>query len=72
MDPIEKQQQFDRIQQADNELNSLYEAQSIAKKEMHEFQSVIQIAYMQMHQVDTIADSKWNSLVAARPKEYNK
>jgi hypothetical protein len=37
MDPIEQQQKFDQIQQADNELNSLYEAQSIAKKELHEF-----------------------------------
>jgi hypothetical protein len=25
-----------------------------------------------MHQVDTIADFKWNLLVAAKPKEYNK
>jgi hypothetical protein len=35
MDPMEQQQKFDQIQQADNELNTLYEAQSIAKKELH-------------------------------------
>jgi hypothetical protein len=34
MDPMEQQQKFDQIQQADNELNTLYEAQSIAKKEL--------------------------------------
>jgi hypothetical protein len=27
---------------------------------------------MQMHQVDATTDSEWNSLVAAKPKEYNK
>jgi phage-related tail protein len=34
MDPMEKQQKFDQIQQADNELNTLYKAQSVAKKEL--------------------------------------
>jgi chromosome segregation ATPase len=37
MDPLEQQQKFDQIQQAYNELNSLFEAQSIAKKELHDF-----------------------------------
>jgi hypothetical protein len=27
MDPLEKQEKFDQIQQADNELNALFEAQ---------------------------------------------
>jgi hypothetical protein len=27
---------------------------------------------MKMHQIDATADSEWNSLVAAKPKEYNK
>jgi hypothetical protein len=27
---------------------------------------------MKMHQVDAIANFKWNSLVAAKPKECNK
>jgi hypothetical protein len=72
MDPMEQQQKFDQIQQADNELNSLYEAQSVAKKELCDFRPVIQTAYMQMHQVDATTDSEWNSLVAAKPKEYNK
>jgi hypothetical protein len=34
MDPLEKQEKFDQIQQEDNELNTLFEAQSIAKKEL--------------------------------------
>jgi hypothetical protein len=72
MDPMEQQQKFDQIQQADNELNTLYEAQSVAKKELHDFRPVIQTTYMQMHQVDATTDSEWNSLVAAKPKEYNK
>jgi hypothetical protein len=37
MDPLEKQEKFDQIQQADNELNALFEAQSVAKKELREF-----------------------------------
>jgi hypothetical protein len=34
MDPIEQQQKFDQIQQVENELNSLYKAQSIVKKDL--------------------------------------
>jgi hypothetical protein len=68
MDPMEQQQKFDQIQQADNELNTLYEAQSVAKIELHEFLSVIQTVYMKMHHVNTTVDSEWNSLVAAKPK----
>jgi hypothetical protein len=34
LDPLEQQEKFDKIQQADNELNALYEAQTIAKKEL--------------------------------------
>jgi hypothetical protein len=37
MDPIEQQHKFDQIQQADNELNALFEVQSIAKKELRDF-----------------------------------
>jgi hypothetical protein len=37
MDPLEQQEKFDQIQHADNELNALFEAQSIAKKELQEF-----------------------------------
>jgi hypothetical protein len=37
MDPMEQQQKFDQIQQANNELNALFEAQSVAKKELCEF-----------------------------------
>jgi peptidoglycan hydrolase CwlO-like protein len=68
MDPLEKQQKFDQIQQADNELNALFEAQSVAKKELHDFRPVIQTVYMKMHQVDATIDSEWNSLVASKPK----
>jgi hypothetical protein len=68
MDPLEQQQKFEQIQQADNELNALFEAQSIENKELHNFRPDIQIVYMQMHQVDAIADFEWNSLVASKPK----
>jgi len=37
MDTLEKQEKFDQIQQEDNELNALFEAQLVAKKELHEF-----------------------------------
>jgi hypothetical protein len=37
MDPLEQQEKFDQIQQEDNELNALFEAQSVAKKELWEF-----------------------------------
>jgi hypothetical protein len=56
MDPLEKHEKFDQIQQANNEMNALFEAQLVAKKELHEFRPVVQIVYMKMHQVDAIAD----------------
>jgi hypothetical protein len=37
MDPLKKQPNFDQIEQADNELNALFEAQSVAKKERRDF-----------------------------------
>jgi hypothetical protein len=41
IDPLEQQQKFDQIQQANNELNTLFKVQSIAQKELHDFQPVI-------------------------------
>jgi hypothetical protein len=52
----------------DNELNALFEVKYLAKKELHDFQLVIQTVYMQMHQVDAKTDLEWNSLVASKPK----
>jgi hypothetical protein len=68
LDPLEQQEKFDQIQQTDNELNALYEAQSVAKRELREFRPVVQKSYLQMHQVDATTDSEWNSLVASKPK----
>jgi hypothetical protein len=68
MDPLEKKQKFNHIMEADNELNALFEAQSVEKKELHNFRHVIQIVYMQMHQVYAREDSEWNSLVSSKPK----
>jgi hypothetical protein len=31
---MEQQEKFEKIQQADNDLNALYEAQTMAKKEL--------------------------------------
>jgi len=69
MDPLEQQKKFDQIQQEDNEMNALFEVQFIAKQELHDFWPVIQIVYMQMHQVNATTDSEWNSSVASKPKE---
>jgi len=49
MDLLEKQHNFNQIQQANNELNTLFEVQSLAKKELREFQPIIHTIYMQMH-----------------------
>jgi hypothetical protein len=68
MDSLEQQDKFDQILQEDNKLNALFEVQSIAKKQLREFQPVVQKMYMQMHQVDATTYSKWNSLVASKPK----
>jgi hypothetical protein len=35
----------------------MFEAQSVAKKELREFQPIIQTVYMHMHQVDATSDS---------------
>jgi hypothetical protein len=69
MDPLEKQHKYDQMKQADNELNSLFEAQFLAKQELHDFRTIIQTVYMQMHQIDATRNSEWNSLVASKPKE---
>jgi hypothetical protein len=37
-------------------MNTLFEEESIAKKEMRDFQPVIQTVYMKMHQVDATTD----------------
>jgi hypothetical protein len=34
LDPLEQQAKFDEIQQVDNDLNALFEAQTVAKKEL--------------------------------------
>jgi hypothetical protein len=72
MDPMEQQQKFNQIQQADNEMNALFEAQSIEKKELRDFRPVIQVVYMKMHQFDATTDSEWNFLVASKTKADSK
>jgi hypothetical protein len=52
-------------------LNALFEAQTVAKKELRAFQPVVQTAYLQMHQVETLVDEEWNSLITSNPKEFN-
>jgi hypothetical protein len=37
LDLLEQQEKFDKIQHANNDLNALYEAQTMAKKEIREF-----------------------------------
>jgi hypothetical protein len=69
MDPLEQQQNFDQIQQEDNDLNALFKAQSIAKKELRDLQLVIQIVYMHMHRVYATTYFEWNSLVTFKLKE---
>jgi hypothetical protein len=54
--PLEQQEKFNKIQQENNELNALFEAQSVAKKELWEFQPIIQTTYLQMHQVDATSN----------------
>jgi hypothetical protein len=50
----------------------LYEAQSVAKKELCKFQPIIHTTYMLMHQVIATNISEWKLLVTAKPKEYSK
>jgi hypothetical protein len=47
----------------------MLEVQSVAKKELHNFQPVIHTVYMKMHQFDATTDSEWNCLVTSKPKE---
>jgi septation ring formation regulator EzrA len=68
MNLLEQQEKFDQIQQANNELYALFEAQSIAKKELCKFRPIVQIMYIKMHQVDATNDYEWNSLDTSNPK----
>jgi len=43
----------------------------VAKKELREFQIVVKNAYLQMHQVETLVDVEWNSLIASKFKELS-
>jgi len=46
LDPLEQQDKFQKIQQADNDLNGLYEDQTMAKKELWEFRPVVLKMYI--------------------------
>jgi hypothetical protein len=70
-DPLEQQAKFDEMQQANNSLNALFEAQTVAKKELRYFRLIVQTAYLYMHQVETLSDAECNSLIASNPKEFN-
>jgi len=41
LDPLEQQEKFDNIQQEDNDLNALYQAQTMDNKELWEFRSIV-------------------------------
>jgi len=69
---MDQQHKFDQIQQADNELNALFEAQSIAKKDLRDFRPIIHSIYMHMNNVDAKIDYEWNLLVTYKPKGCNK
>jgi hypothetical protein len=49
MDPLEQQEKFEQIHHVDNEMNALFEAHSITKKELQEFRPIVQKTYMKMH-----------------------
>jgi len=72
MDLMEQQQNLYQIQHVDNELNTLFEEQSIANKEFYDIWPVIQKVYMQMHQFDATTYSKWNLLIVSKTKECSK
>jgi hypothetical protein len=59
------------MQQEDNSLNSLFEAQIVEKKELRAFKPVVQTSHMYMHHVDTLADAEWNSFNSSKMKEFN-
>ena len=44
--PLEQQEKFEKIKHAENDLNALYEAQTMAKKELWEFQPIVQTTYL--------------------------
>ena len=44
--PLEQQEKFEKIKQEENDLNALYEAQTVAKKELWEFQPIVQTTYL--------------------------
>jgi hypothetical protein len=67
-DLLEQQENFDEMQQSDNSLNALFESQTVEKKELRAFRNVVKTTYLQMHQVETLVDVEWNSLIESKPK----
>jgi len=49
----------------------LFEAQTVAKKELRAFKPVVKTAYLQMHKVETLENAEWNAIIAFKPKEFN-
>jgi hypothetical protein len=48
----------------------LFDAHTVAKKELQEILPIVQVAYLHMHQLGIIAEVEWNSLVAYKPKDF--
>jgi hypothetical protein len=59
------------MQQAKNSLNALFEGQIVAKKELRDLILVIQNAYLHMYSVEKLENSKLNSLISSKAKEFN-
>jgi hypothetical protein len=57
--PIVYQLKFVEIQEADNRLDAMFEADQTTKKEMRGFKTTVQDTYVHMNKLDYVAETKW-------------
>ena len=69
IDPIAQQDKFSKIQDVGNRLDAMFEAAQTVKKELQEFKPVVQVVYVQMHQLDSIVNTEWQTLLTTKPTE---
>jgi hypothetical protein len=67
VDSVDQEVKFTEIQVVDEILDALDESTRETKKELRDFRPTVQAKYVQMKQLDSVADSGWNTLLATQP-----
>jgi hypothetical protein len=67
-DPIEQATKFVEIQVEDDRLDAMDEVNRAAKTTLRQFRPTVQDEYILLQQLDSLADTEWNALLATKPE----